>query len=207
MREYVPISAVQHFVFCPRQCAYIHVDGIWIDNHLTASGNQLHQRVHSCVAEQRGNTRFERKVQVSSEKYGIYGQLDLLEIQSEPYLLTPVEYKRGTPKILDCDRIQLCAQALCLEEMRNVKIPRAAIWYWKIRKREWVDLEKDLRELTKKAIEQTRELLFTSKKIPKAIYRNSCNRCSFFDHCTPKLTDNSNSYLEEIFKSSEEVTQ
>ena len=207
MREYVPISAIQHFVFCPRQCAYIHVDGIWIDNHLTASGNQLHQRVHSSIAEQRGNLRTERQVQVSSDQYGIYGQLDLLEIQSEPYSLTPVEYKRGAPKISDCDRVQLCAQALCLEEMRTVKISRAAIWYWKIRKREWIDLDQDLRELTKNKIEQTRELLFTSQKIPKAIYQSSCNYCSFFDHCNPKLTDNSKTYIEEIFKSSEKVAQ
>ena len=137
MQDPIPISALQHYTFCPRQCAYIHIERIWQDNYLTALGNQLHERVHGNEAETRGKLRTERGVQVSSEKLGITGKLDLLEIKTSPYALTPVEYKRGKPKIDDCDRIQLCAQALCLEEMRSITIPRAAIWYWQVRKRDW----------------------------------------------------------------------
>lgn len=83
--ESVPISALQHFVFCPRQCAYIHIERLWEDNYLTAKGNQLHDRVHSSESEKRNNLKTERGVQVSSEKYGLSGKLDLLEIQIEPF--------------------------------------------------------------------------------------------------------------------------
>ena len=116
----IPISALQHYAFCPRQCAYIHIEQLWQDNFLTAKGNQLHARVHSNDAEQRGDLRTERGVQVYSAQYGLTGKLDLLEIKTDPEQLTPVEYKRGKPKRDDCDRIQLCAQVLCLEEMRGV---------------------------------------------------------------------------------------
>ena len=128
MDDPIPIPALQHYAFCPRQCAYIHIERLWQDNFLTAKGNQLHDRVHSNESEKRGNLKTERGVQVSSEQYGLTGKLDLLEIQSELLQLTPVEYKRGKPKISDCDRIQLCAQVLCLEEMCNISINRAALW-------------------------------------------------------------------------------
>ncbi|MGH8499443.1 MAG: CRISPR-associated protein Cas4, partial [Methylococcales bacterium] len=91
MDDPIPISALQHYVFCPRQCAYIHIERIWQDNYLTAQGNLLHERVHSNEAETRGVLRTERSVQVYSERLGIVGQLDLLEIRS-PDTLTPVEY-------------------------------------------------------------------------------------------------------------------
>jgi len=131
----VPISALQHFVFCPRQCAYIHIECAWEENYLTAQGNQLHERVHSDGFETRGAVRTERGVHVCSERLGIVGKLDLLEVGANPFSLTPVEYKRGKPKVSDCDRVQLCAHALCLEEMRDAQITRAALWYWQVRKR------------------------------------------------------------------------
>ena len=130
----IPISALQHYAFCPRQCAYIHLECSWQENYLTARGQQLHQRVHSQEAEQRGATRSERSVQVCSWRLNLTGQLDLLEIRQNPLRFTPVEYKRGKPKVSDCDRVQLCAQALCLEEMTATKIERGAIWYWQVKK-------------------------------------------------------------------------
>jgi len=198
MDDPIPISALQHYVFCPRQCALIHIERIWQDNYLTALGSQLHERVHGNEAETRANVRTERGVRVASEKYGIAGQLDLLEIKTSPYTLTPVEYKRGKPKTGDCDRVQLCAQVLCLEEMRQVSIERAALWYWQVRKREWILIDLALREHTLKVIESTTELLHQSQ-LPAAIYSKSCKACSLFDYCAPKQTDHSQAYVENLF--------
>jgi CRISPR-associated exonuclease Cas4 len=194
----IPISALQHYVFCPRQCAYIHTERVWQDNYLTAQGNLLHERVHGTEAESRGNLRTERGVQVLSERLGIFGQLDLLEIKTSPYTLTPVEYKRGKPKVDDCDRVQLCAQVLCLEDMRGIPIGRAALWYWQFRKREWVPIDDPLRQKTSEIIEETRVLLH-SLKLPKALYTKACKACSLFEHCGPKQTDHSRRYLDELF--------
>ena len=206
MNDYLPISALQHFVFCPRQCAYIHIEQTWDANYLTAKGDQLHERVHSNESETRGQMRMERGVQVCSAQLGIVGKLDLLEIGRNPFTITPVEYKRGKPKVSDCDRVQLCAQALCLEEMRNIRISRAALWYWQVRKREWVELEDNLRETTIQAIAQTRALL-DSGELPKAEYKAACKACSFLDRCQPKLKDTSALYVKGMFESYEETVE
>jgi CRISPR-associated exonuclease Cas4 len=205
MDDTIPISALQHYAFCPRQCAYIHIERLWQDNFLTAKGNQLHERVHSNETEKRGNLKTERGVQVSSEQYGLVGQLDLLEIHSEPFQLTPVEYKRGKPKISDCDRIQLCAQVLCLEEMRNVSINRAALWYWQVRKREWIEIDESIRNITIDTIDAVHKLI-ESNSLPKAIYTASCKACSFFDSCQPRKSDQSARYVKELFRD-EEITE
>ena len=205
MDDPILISALQHYAFCPRQCAYIHIERLWQDNFLTAKGNQLHERVHSHEAEKRGNLKTERSVQVSSEQYGLVGQLDLLEIQSKPFQLTPVEYKRGKPKISDCDRIQLCAQVLCLEEMRNISINRAALWYWQVRKREWIEIDESIRNITIDTINAVHKLI-DSNSLPKAIYTTSCKACSFFDICQPRKSDQSARYVKELFRD-EEITE
>lgn len=205
MESLIPISALQHYAFCPRQCAYIHIEQLWQDNFLTAKGSQLHERVHSNESEQRNELRTERGVQVCSAQYGLTGKLDLLEVKLNPLQFTPVEYKRGKPKSSNCDRIQLCAQVLCLEEMRDIAIHRAALWYWQVRKREWVDINKSLRNLTINTIDAVRELL-DSNLIPQATYSSSCKACSFFDICQPRKTDQSRRYVREIFKD-EEITQ
>jgi len=205
-KRVIALSALQHFVFCPRQCAYIHIECAWEENYLTAQGNQLHERVHSDEFETRGPMRTERGVQVYSEQLGITGKLDLLEIGSNPFSLTPVEYKRGKPKASDCDRVQLCAQALCLEEMRDTRIARAALWYWQVRKREWIAIDEDLRLKTRQVISQTRDLL-DSGLLPKAEYTTACKSCSFIDRCQPKLKDISARHLEKMFDSYEETSE
>lgn len=202
MDDPIPISALQHYDFCPRQCAYIHVERLWQDNFLTAKGNQLHDRVHTNESEKRGNLKTERGVQVYSERYGLTGKLDLLEIQINPLQLTPVEYKRGKPKVSDCDRIQLCAQVLCLEEMRNISIHRAALWYWQVRKREWIDINDSIRQLTIDTIRAVHRLI-ESSSLPKAVYSNSCKACSFFDICQPRNSDRSARYVKKLFNHEE----
>ncbi len=124
------ISALQHYAYCPRQFALIHIEQVWAENFFTAEGNLLHERVDSCEPEQRCNVRFERSVAVKSQQLHLTGKLDLLEIEGKPATkYFPVEYKRGKPKKEDWDKIQLCAQALCLEEMREINIEEGAMWY------------------------------------------------------------------------------
>lgn len=171
---------------------------MWHDNHFTAQGNRLHDRVHGSESETRGKLRTERGVLVQSKLHGIHGQLDLLEIATEKIELTPVEYKRGKPKVTDIDRIQLCAQSLCLEEMRSVKIARAAIWYWEKRQREWVDLDQDLRLRTAEVVVQVRGML-NGQVLPKAVYTKGCKSCSFVDQCRPQLADRSRRYIAQLF--------
>ncbi len=204
--QIVPISALQHYVFCPRQCAYIHIERVWDANYLTAHGDQLHERVHSTDAETRRGLRTERGVQVCSESLGIVGKLDLLEVKQKPFALTPVEYKHGKSKISDCDRVQLCAQVLCLEEMREIMISKAALWYWQVRKREWVEMNDPLRAYTREVIEQTRALL-AAGHLPHAEYTPGCKGCSFLDRCRPKLKDTSTRFSEALFACHEEAAE
>ena len=110
-----------------------------------------------------------------------------------------MEYKKGQSKVSDCDRIQLCAQSICLEEMCGVRIERAALWYWKTRKREWVEMNEDLRGATLRIIQQTKDMLST-EVLPKARWTKSCKSCSFVDECMPKFSDKSVRYIKELFQ-------
>lgn len=201
--HYIPLSALQHYAYCPRQCALIHLEQTWSENFWTAEGRLLHERVDAGESEQRGNIRTERSVNVISHRLKIMGKLDLLEIQGNSNKnYYPVEYKRGKPKIQDWDKVQLCAQVLCLEEMLSVEIKEAALWYWQVRHREKVAIDIKLRSNTKKIILNVHSM-FNSGMTPKAVYGKYCQACSLVDLCGPKQLQNDNSkhYLEEIFLS------
>ena len=201
--DYVLLSALQHYAFCPRQFALIHIEREWEENYFTAKGRLLHERVDSGEAEQRGDLRSERSVLLISDQYKIQGKMDLIEIEKSDgeirYL--PVEYKSGKPKTEDWDRVQVCAQALCIEEMRNAKITEGAIWYWKVRRRESVLIDEKLRNITINAIKGAHELLELGKT-PKPIKDKSrCRACSLVDVCQPKVfrRDNSAVYINDLF--------
>ena len=199
--DYLPISAIQHYAYCPRQCALIHIEQAWSENFWTAEGRLLHQRVDSGEAEQRGNMRTERSVAVISHRLCISGKLDLLEIQGKSSLhFFPVEYKRGKPKIKDWDRIQLCAQVLCLEEMRNIHIKEGALWYWQLRRRENIIIDMKLRTQTEEIISAAQEMI-QSRKTPRAIFDKRCNACSLIDLCEPRALhrDCTTEYVKELF--------
>ena len=200
MDHSIPISALQHYLFCPRQCGYIHIERRWQDNYLTAKGIQLHERVHSDEKEQRGNLRTERGVHVRSETLGIHGQLDLLEIERSPRRLIPVEYKKGKPKVKDVDRVQLCAQAMCLEEMTQSNLDQAALWYWQTRQRQWVAIDESLRALTRQTIDQTRDMI-QQGILPPPAHQKGCKACSFFEECRPAQKDHSKDYIKAMFAS------
>jgi len=198
----VMISALQHYAYCPRQFALIHVEQVWAENYFTAHGNLLHERVDRSEPEQRGNTRYERSVAVISHKLQLTGKLDLLEIEGKPPTkYFPVEYKRGKPKREDWDKIQLCAQALCLEEMRDVRIDEGALWYWQERKRESVLLDDNLRKVTFAAIEAAHNILASGKTPPPTDDKKRCKACSLTDLCEPDTfrRDHSVAYIEALF--------
>ncbi len=201
----IMLSALQHYAYCPRQFALIHLEQVWAENYFTAHGNLLHERVDSCDPEQRGNTRYERGVAVSSHQLRIKGKLDLLEIEGKPPTrYFPVEYKRGKPKREDWDKIQLCAQALCLEEMREISIEEGALWYWQVRKREPVLIDDALRDVTLAAIEETHQLLLSGKTPPPTDKKKRCRACSLVDLCEPDTfrRDRSGEYVSGIFTES-----
>jgi len=200
------LSALQHYAFCPRQFALIHIEQVWADNRFTAEGNILHERVDSGVAEQRKGTRYERSVMLKSEHYKLTGKMDLLEIElSDPPKYLPVEYKRGKPKIEAWDRIQVCAQALCIEEMRDTSVTEGAIWYWEVHRREIVLIDDELRAATLAAIEGAHALLATGKTPPPIDNVKRCRACSLTDLCEPNAfrRDHSAQYINELFKTGE----
>lgn len=199
----VPLSALQHYAYCPRQCALIHNEQVWAENYHTAEGQLLHQRVDSGVPETRKGIRYERSVMVSAEQLGLTGKLDLVEIDLETGNQKPVEYKRGKHKVEDWDRIQLCAQALCLEEMRGIDVQEGAIWYWEVRQRELVNIDAALRSITIQTVQETQELL-NSGITPHPIEdKKRCKSCSLFNLCEPDKfrRDKSALYIQEIFSS------
>ncbi|MBD3806584.1 CRISPR-associated protein Cas4 [Sulfuricurvum sp.] len=197
----IPLSALQHYAFCPRQCAFIHNEQAWSENWLTAQGQQLHQRVDHGLPESRKGIRYERGVEVSAPSLGLTGKLDLVEVELSTGACFPVEYKRGKPKQDPIDEIQLCAQALCLEEMLGINVSHGAIWYWQTRHRHQVEITPVLRQETQAIIDATR-ILLNSGITPKARYEKKCGACSLYELCNPKLTfnDKSRAYVRSIYE-------
>ena len=187
--DLLPLSALQHVVFCERQCALIHVEQVWDENLFTAQGRIMHERVHEMDRESRGDVRIERGVPLRSLRLGLIGKADVVEFHRtdegkwQPF---PVEYKRGKPKADDCDKVQLCAQALCLEEMLDVEVSSGALFYGKTRHRLDVTFDQPLREETEKAATKAREMIQRGMT-PKANYTKKCKSCSLQVHCMPKL--------------------
>lgn len=181
----ITLSALQHWLFCPRQYALIHVERLWAENRFTAEGRLLHERADAGRAETRPGIRTLRGVEIRSEKYGLTGVADVVELRGgRPY---PVEYKRGQPKNHRADEVQLCAQALCLEEMFACVIPEGALFYGKRRRREIVQMDAELRALTLETAREVRACR-DSGALPMPIYQPArCDRCSLHDSCRPRL--------------------
>lgn len=183
--ELVPISALQHMLYCPRQCALIHVERQWAENRFTAEGRILHKRADAGVGERRGNMRIERGVPLRSLRLGVAGIADVIEIRDDGRLY-PVEYKRGRPKTHRADEVQLCAQAMCLEEMLSVTVPEGALFYGRKRRRKAVIFDISLRALTEQTAVETRRMLATGTTPPPEYAPRKCNACSLRDVCQPR---------------------
>lgn len=199
---FLPISALQHYAYCPRQFALIHIEQAWEENYFTADGRRLHERVDGGEPEQRKNIRYERSVLLRSEKYLITGKMDLLEVHlDESCKYFPVEYKRGKSKIEDWDRVQLCAQALCIEEMQATNVTEGAIWYWETRQREIVPIDSNLRKHTIGIIQAAYKVRQAGLTPPPTNNRKRCRACSLKNLCQPDIyrNDKSVSYIKELF--------
>jgi CRISPR-associated exonuclease Cas4 len=185
--ETIPISAIQHFSYCPRQCALIHVEQIFDENVYTLRGQLGHERAD----EQQSNTsqsgiRIERALPIWSDSLGLNGRADIVEFHSNGPVL-PVEYKHGPRRVSRHDEIQLCAQALCLEEMLGVSIAEGAIFSLTSRRRRTVVFDAVLREQTLVAIDGTRRILLASGPLPPVLADKRCPKCSLVDACVPNV--------------------
>ncbi len=195
--DLIPLSALQHFVYCRRQCALIHIEQVWTENLFTAEGRIMHEKADSNKSESRRDIRIEYSVPLRSLRFGLIGKADVVEFHRQPdgsWLPFPVEYKRGKPKMDDCDKVQLCAQAICLEEMLNVEIPRGALFYGKTRRREDVVFDKRLRIQTQETARKVHELI-ESGMTPRAEFSRKCKQCSLYDLCMPRVSKKVSNYL------------
>ena len=182
--DYIMLSALQHYQFCPRQCALIHIEQQWAENRLTAEGRVLHERADSKQSQWQGDVRIVRSLPLCSKRLGLSGQADVVEFHGDGAVY-PVEYKRGRPKSDRCDEVQLCAQALCLEEMLSVVIAKGALYYGQKRRRKEVVFDEELHWLTLELIDETRRLL-QGGVTPGAAYTKKCDSCSLLSICLPK---------------------
>lgn len=201
--DYIMLSALQHYLYCPRQCALIHLEQVWVENRFTAEGKVLHERSDSGERLRHGRVRSVRTLPVASARLGLSGQADVVEFHDDGTVL-PVEYKRGRPKKGRCDEVQLCAQALCLEEMLGVKVAEGALYYGTKRRRHPVVFDAELRALTETTIERVHALL-TSGTTPSAEYGRKCDQCSLYSACLPKSCSASRSvrkYLTGMLRGS-----
>lgn len=181
----LPLSGLQHLAFCERQWALIHIEQQWTENRLTAEGRLLHSNADEGQPEVRRGVRIVRALALHSLQIGISGIADVVEFPLNGSAPTPVEYKRGRPKIDDWDKIQLCAQALCLEEMRTTTINSGAIFYWETRRRLDVLLDTSLREKTK-CLAARMHHLYHQRSSPAPEFKTRCRRCSLLDLCKPQ---------------------
>ncbi|WP_404304560.1 CRISPR-associated protein Cas4 [Neorhodopirellula lusitana] len=206
--DLLPISALQHYLFCPRQCALIHLEQVWTENHLTMEGLLMHEQADSPTHETRprvdgDRVRVERALPIRSLELGLIGKADIVEFHYskvsgrsvdllKPNRIVPVEYKRGKPKANDCDRVQLCAQALCLEEMcsydaKPFSIEDGALFYGTTRRRTDVVFDDDLRRRTTQTIDALRTMI-RERVTPSAVRTKACDKCSLIDLCLPDAT-------------------
>lgn len=202
--ELLPISSLQHLLFCERQFALIHLDQLWADNRFTAEGEILHERVDARRHESRGREVQEFSLPVRSLELGLIGICDLVEITYNAELtvqeINPVEFKRGKTKPTNIDLVQLCAQALCLGEMLSLSVLSGQIYYLQEHRRSTIMLDDALIKQTKNIIIRCREIL-SGGVTPAALFDSKkCTNCSLIDLCLPKQTGNSKDVVSMYIK-------
>lgn len=195
--DYLPLSGIQHFAFCRRQWALIHIENQWVENERTVDGIIMHEKAHSGDAESRGDVVIMRALRVFSATLGVSGECDVVEFHRnadgislnghdglwQPY---PVEYKLGKPKEHNADEMQLCAQAMCLEEMLCCTIPCGALFYGEPRRRTEVEFTPELRRAVEDSLNEMHDY-YKRGYTPKAKPRKGCSACSLKEICLPKM--------------------
>ena len=190
--QLLPLSGLQHLVFCERQWALIHLEQQWEENRLTAEGSLLHDTAHREGNESRPGMKFCRGLRLRSLRLGLSGQADIVEFHNrQPF---PVEYKRGKPKADLSDRIQLCAQAMCLEEMLDLTIPSGALFYGTTRRRLDVLFDETLRQGVERLAERMHGL-YKKGCTPIVEYAPKCDNCSLIGVCLPKQKKDASRYV------------
>lgn len=196
------LSGIQHFCFCKRQWALIHMEQMWEDDDRTASGSIFHEKVDEVSRETRGDTVVRRAVRVSSPSLGVSGRCDVVEFVADPqghpvngmngrFVVRPVEYKIGHRKTDDCDRIQLCAEAIALEESLHTIVKEGSLFYGKERRREIVLIDDDIRSRTYQVAEEMHDA-FEARRLPEAVETPLCRRCSLSNLCLPNIGSRNN---------------
>ena len=200
--DLIPISALQHFLVCPRQCALIHLEGLWAENRLTAEGRVLHEKAHQGLTETRGEIKTVTGLKLRSLSLGLSGQADVVEFHRDNGVWRPfpVEYKRGRFQKRDADAVQLCAQALCLEEMLGLEVSEGALFYGQSRRRLPVVFDEALRSLTGTTAEAVHNLFVSNRTQPPVQSAGRpCRSCSLAAECLPdKLGQSANGYLDRL---------
>jgi len=210
------LSGIQHFVFCKRQWALIHIENVWQDNYHTAIGNVFHEKVHnSAVFEKRGNIITSRAMPIHSSVLGISGECDVVEFHQDmngiklygregKYIPYPIEYKKGNPKKNDIDILQLTAQSICLEEMFLCNIKCGYLYYGKTRHRERIEITEELKAKVCKLVEEM-HLLYNKGYTPKVKFRKDCDLCSLKELCMPVIYNKRTvkEYIEKRIKEEE----
>ena len=211
--KYLMISGIQHFKFCRRQWALIHIEQQWAENVHTVTGELMHKKAHDpYLTEKRKDTIITRALPVSSRTLGVSGECDIVEFQRVEdgirlhghrglYHVYPVEYKKGKPKETEEDHLQLAAQAMCLEEMFSTDIPEGAIFYGETRRREIVPISAQLRKEVADILEEMHQY-YERGYTPKVKYQKACSACSLKEICLPELGRNVSvkTYIEQALK-------
>lgn len=215
--DYLMLSGIQHFKFCRRQWALIHIEQQWAENVHTVVGELMHKKVHDpYLVEKTKDLLVARSLPIASRKMGISGECDVVEFHRcedgiklhghrGNYSVYPIEYKKGKPKLTEEDRLQLAAQAMCLEEMFSTDIPEGALFYGETRRREAVEITEDLRQEVRNMFREMHQY-FERKYTPKVKYSKSCTACSLKDICLPKLGKSGSvkDYIHQMLKEDEE---
>ncbi len=184
------LSRLQHYLFCPRQFALIELECAWEENLFTAEGQVMHEKVNSGGHETRGDIKTVRTLRLGHEALGLEGVADVVEYHTDDTgtkIPFPIEYKRGKPKSHRADEVQLCAQALCLEDMHDCIVPKGALFYGKTRRRHAVDFDEELRQITLDAINECRHIIESGQTSKPNYSTSKCRNCSLKDVCHPKI--------------------
>lgn len=211
--DYLMLSGIQHFKFCRRQWALIHIEQQWEENVHTAIGKIMHKKVHDpYLLEKRKDVLIVRSLPIASREMGVSGECDVVEFcrcedginlhgHRGTFSVYPIEYKKGKPKITEEDRLQLAAQALCLEEMFSTNIYEGALFYGETRRREIIKITDDLRQEVREMFQEMHQY-FERKYTPKVKYSKACNACSLKEICLPKLgkSESAKNYIERMLK-------
>lgn len=215
--DLVPISALQHLVYCERQAMLIHLEAAWAENRYTAEGRRLHDRTHREASRMEAGKLVARGLRLVSYRLGLVGAADVVEFHPaetgaalparagfwRPF---PIEYKRGRPKKHGADEVQLCAQALCLEEMLGVEIPSASLFYGQTRRRKDVALDAALRGRVEACARRLHELIAAHVTPPAVYEKKKCERCSLMTQCMPDRPASARGYLRRMIAQSLQET-